>query len=329
MKAYVCTCARNELEYIEEWVVYYIWGLGFDKAIIYDNSDDNELDFLKKKYRPFVEVIPYQKKTPQMSAFNECIDKYRYDPDVWIAFFDVDEFLVLHKHSSIQNFLSYYGQQPGVGGVVVHWFWFGNSGHMNHENEPVTCRFLHRCESKETHVFKTILRPFVTINMPITMHGASYKPGFRAVNTSMQEVRDADISEIKDLVSFPNDVAQLNHYYTKSLEEFKKKKARPNGFYAQTQIDYATTECSSEKMHSLPLEDFEKTKCPEYFANMQSWQNQVFDDSAKRVYLAAVDSKNGYYRNAALMWTLCALALAFGVAVVIAVCVLATKKMKN
>ena len=87
--------------------------------------------------------------------------------------------------------------------------------------------------------------------------------------------------------AFPVDVAHLNHYYIKTLEEFKNKKARTDVFFPKKpQLDY-TLECTNENLYSVPLEDFDKTRCRKMYEGLVAACNEVFDDSAARVYVAA------------------------------------------
>ena len=93
-KYLVIACAKNEGDYIVEWVEHYI-NLGFDKVIIADNNDigDNSLP----------EILSDYVKNGTVQIFdcrgNDCIqvglyaDFCEYSNFKWCAFYDCDEFL--------------------------------------------------------------------------------------------------------------------------------------------------------------------------------------------------------------------------------------------
>lgn len=41
MKSAICSIARNENEYLDEWVTYHL-NLGFDHIFIYDNNNPDD-----------------------------------------------------------------------------------------------------------------------------------------------------------------------------------------------------------------------------------------------------------------------------------------------
>lgn len=105
----ICLIAKQENLYIKEFIEYYK-NLGIKKIIIYDNNDLKNENFeiiLKNEIKNgFVKIIDFRGLiSPQIKAYNECYEKYKYEFD-WIAFFDVDEFLFLNNCSNIIRFLS-------------------------------------------------------------------------------------------------------------------------------------------------------------------------------------------------------------------------------
>ena len=103
-KYLVFTCARNENDYIVEWVEHYL-KMGFDKIIICDNNSDNAIETILKKY--------IEEGTVEIFDFRNCssfqVQTYsifaRYGNYKWCAYFDCDEFLELNCYSNIKEFL--------------------------------------------------------------------------------------------------------------------------------------------------------------------------------------------------------------------------------
>ena len=147
MKFGVCAIIKNENLYLREWVEHYI-NLGFDKIILYDNNEPNGeypglviQDYIDNGY---VDVINYRyilgytnnfsfSLSPQISAYNDCLEKYKNDLD-WIAFFDVDEFLELIKVKNIhQQFEDV--DYSKFNCVVLFWRFYGSPDTIYYDNK--------------------------------------------------------------------------------------------------------------------------------------------------------------------------------------------------
>ena len=109
IKICVCTCAKQENEYVREFVEYYK-NYGVDKIFIYDNNDekDERLETYISEYvnNGYVQIINYrEKKKIQFKAFNECYkeNKNKYD---WFIYYDIDEFIHLENYKNIKTYLN-------------------------------------------------------------------------------------------------------------------------------------------------------------------------------------------------------------------------------
>lgn len=204
MKIALVAIAKNEDNYIDEWVDYN-YKLGFDDIIIYLNNW--RYDFKNKK----VKTIEFDGHAKQMSAYNHFIqNNTEYD---WVAFFDVDEFLVLKKYNNIHDFINYY---KNFNGIAVNWYLFGD----NHQekvidnNYNVLSRFTKREEKPNVHI-KSIMKLTKDLKM-ITPHSSNkiiMSPEFKQISGPFNH-------------SATNNIAQLNHYFCKTFEEFKLKVER-------------------------------------------------------------------------------------------------------
>ena len=110
MKVAVCAICKCEEQYLPEWVEHYK-NIGFDNIIFYDNNDpdDNGQYEVLKSYIDSGFVV-YNKYTSfkdymKQNAIKCCYETYSQAFD-WIAFFDVDEFLILNKDKNIKEYLS-------------------------------------------------------------------------------------------------------------------------------------------------------------------------------------------------------------------------------
>ncbi|KRM90869.1 glycosyltransferase family 2 protein [Liquorilactobacillus cacaonum] len=240
---------KNEAEYIKEWLMYYN-SLGVEHFYIYDNdSQDN----LKRVIEPFKEKVTYVNFSGtgrQMDAYNDALNRYgRYSR--YMGFLDADEFIFLKDgRTTFINLLNNYFADSHVGGFVINWQIFGSSFLKKKPQGLLTNNFLYRAKKdfrKNVHV-KSIVDPRKTVGFLNDPHGAYYLPSYHAVNEKRQEI-DGPFSE-----SVSTNKVQINHYFTKSEEEFRQKKARGR----------------ATKNSQRTMQDF-----------IEHDKNEVFDDSLK------------------------------------------------
>jgi hypothetical protein len=205
MKVALVCIAKNEENYIQEWIDYHL-KLGFDDIIIYQNDWDFVIN------QPNVITKQVTGKGIQVKTYNHCINENIgvYD---WLAFFDCDEFLVLKKHENIKLFLQDYNEYNAVG---INWVLFGdnNLNGIDNQNYSVLERFISRQSSVNRHI-KTILKPSLMYNMSSPHHqNLTWVDTSFNINVGPHNTNPVD------------NVAQLNHYFVKTKEEFINKMNR-------------------------------------------------------------------------------------------------------
>ena len=100
----LCAIVKNEARDIAEWLAYHTL-LGFDTIIVFDNGSTDGTDAILEqagKTLP-VQVRPWPRRDPryQTAAYEEACRELAGQFD-WVAFFDADEFLVLHRDPDIK-----------------------------------------------------------------------------------------------------------------------------------------------------------------------------------------------------------------------------------
>jgi hypothetical protein len=238
MRSALCAIAKNEGPYVREWIAYHL-ALGFDKIVIFDNdSTDGDLSVYSSARPGRVEVRHWPTqwgKAPQVPAYNKFLneDGHLYD---WIAFLDLDEFLNLKKHDSISAFLEAYNDYSAI---AINWRMFGSSGLTENDGRLVTDRFDQASPvgfGPNAHV-KTIFRPQCAESADV--HSPHLKNGSNLVNTNKLILKSEANGLQLDIVL---DTAQINHYFTKSYEEFRKKRMRGRADVAIGEDDKYRTE---------------------------------------------------------------------------------------
>ena len=220
--ALVCI-AKNEDNYIEEWINYHL-KLGFDDIYIYQN---NWTCKLHKNYNNvhlldgnIFDITKHQQKL----FYNNFKDIYgnKYD---WMAVADVDEFICL-KHKlfkhSIKEFLSYFNNEMCVS---LYWKYFGDSGlktvtanNYSVINRFIKCKSYIECEVKTIYNLNRIRSVGETANI---------------YNTPWIGVHFPDNKLIQQYKFNPEDaleLAYIAHYACKTFEEYKEKYLRNKSF---------------------------------------------------------------------------------------------------
>jgi len=200
--ALVCI-AKNEDDYIQEWIDYHK-KIGFNNIFIFQN------DWRWGKQCENVHLLEFDGPNRQQSAYNWFAHETNRHFE-WAAFLDVDEFLVLKKHRTIQDFLEEYDDLPAIG---INWVLFGDNFLTNKsEEKSVLKRFTMRQNAPNMHI-KTIIR----LDQPFRMF--THHPDIPWYCTNRQ-IHEGPFNE-----NGPIDVAQINHYFCKTQEEFHDKIAR-------------------------------------------------------------------------------------------------------
>ena len=198
MKIALVAIAKDEDNYIDEWLKYYN-KLGFDHIFLYQNNWRCGLNY------PFLTKIECDGYNKQVYAYNNFINSYN-DQYSYAAFFDIDEFLVLKKHKNIKEFISDYKDYESIG---INWVFFGNNGLSKPDNDfSLIKRFTRRGKNIDKHI-KTITR--LNKNMQIhNVEGAWYDLNGNCCYGPFN----------------PNgndNIAQINHYQVKTFPEFIQK----------------------------------------------------------------------------------------------------------
>jgi hypothetical protein len=199
--ALVCI-AKNEDHYIEEWIAYHL-KLGFDHIFIYANNWEFEYPHRQ------VTVIPYPGENKQRAAYAYFLSHYR-KAFTWAAFFDVDEYLVLKKSSTIREFLQDYEDAKAV---AINWVMFGDNG-LTEVTDDYS--YLRRFTKRQTGVDKHIkcILNLTNNSSRMDVHNPYDVP---STDTNGKKVT-GPFNPLGD-----DSIAQLNHYYSRTIGEFKAK----------------------------------------------------------------------------------------------------------
>lgn len=237
-KYVVCACAKNEDQYIEEWVKHYL-SLGFDKIFICDNNDTNVLEDILAQYISdgVVEIFDCRGfGSFQVQFYSMFCSEGNYK---WCGYFDCDEFLELGMgYSNIKDYLS---TKENETCVSFNWMVYGSNGENIKKEGGVQERFPYPVSPisifTENCFVKSIVKGGNTFS-----NGCWFNGSHIPMTTPMYEHNVGGYFKSSDDSHnyFPPRYKEgyIKHYYTKSFEEWINKASRgwPDGtanLYAQ------------------------------------------------------------------------------------------------
>ncbi len=213
----VCCIAKNEHPYIEEWVAHHLL-VGAERIVVFDNESEPSLQRVLRKYIDHGLVVVHDifGVGQQLSAYDRALEFYG-PSSRWIAFIDVDEFLIPKTHSDVRFILTDYEDYGALG---IHWVEFGSSGHLKRPCNSQIKNFVHRFPlhyPKNMHI-KSIVQP-ERVKYSCSPHSFIYYPPWNCVDENFFPV-------VGDVAPFTAETIQLNHYFYRSQEDYCYKVER-------------------------------------------------------------------------------------------------------
>jgi hypothetical protein len=217
-KVAICCIAKHEDPYFAEWIDYHLQ-IGVTHFYVYDNESKIPVTESLSNYieKGIVTVELVAGKAKQMPSYQLCLK--RYGPECqWLAFIDVDEFIVPKTLTgNLPEFLENYKRYGGLG---IYWLMFGSNGHLEKPQgsqlESYSRRSL-KTDSVNGHI-KSIVQPRYVKRVE-TPHHFKYKFGKYCVNENCKRIEGPISLHTSNKI-------QMNHYFLRSLAEFKLKIAR-------------------------------------------------------------------------------------------------------
>jgi hypothetical protein len=217
----VMAILRDEAPNMEEWLCHHL-AIGVDHFFLYDNGSTDDLHGVLKPYADhgIVTCVFFPMRGLQRDANNHVV-RFFGSTTEWLAYVDIDEFLVPERDETIGQVLARF---PDAEQVLVSRKEFCYSGHREPPGGLVTEAYresstnVPRVGTSEI-LAKPIIRPAAALRVGI--HNASTIHG-RTVNTAGRPTSE-EATVIED-PSYEN--LQMNHYFTKSWQEFQAKRRR-------------------------------------------------------------------------------------------------------
>jgi len=215
----VCAIVKDEDPYLEEWIAHNKQ-IGVTQFYLYDNESSIPLRQTLDKYikQGLVQVIDFPGRAVQMIAYKHFLDSFKSECQ-WTAFIDIDEYIV--PKSTNGNLIQFLKSYENHGGLAVNWLVFGSNGQKAASSKPQVQRFRKRglkTEPVNEHI-KSIIQTRYVENAGGNPHEFPYINEMFCVNENRERILTATHPHSTNLI-------QINHYMTRSLEEYQNKVSR-------------------------------------------------------------------------------------------------------
>lgn len=215
MKTAICVIIKDEHQYLKEWLDYHL-NLGIDEIFLYeDYGSKSHFDIVQpygnKVHLDSIDVIfhtgnfifinKYNRNGSlnQEKLFDWFPEVYR-DKFDWVLFNDIDEFLILKQ--PLHDLLNEYNDKSAI---YLQWKYYGASGHINKPEGNVMDNFTQYSASSLDYQWSH--KSFVNLKRYVKWENPIHKVE----------------GGVRPLTPFGDHKAYLNHYFTKSWEEWKTK----------------------------------------------------------------------------------------------------------
>jgi len=217
----VCAIFRNEAPFLLEWIAYHSV-VGFERFILYDNdSTDGGAELIRSsRFADRATVIRWPQRPGQIKAYQHFIDCFTHD-FAWVAFIDLDEFLLPLHGDSIVPLLREWND---FSAVLVRWRCFGPSGWERRPDGLAIEHYTMRLAD----------------DAPVNRHVKSLVKCTDLLGVSLNPHEFAVAGKVCDTLGreIPNNAMQtnpghatlvLNHYITRSKQDWLEKQERGSG----------------------------------------------------------------------------------------------------
>ena len=234
LKICICTLGKEENRYIREFVKYYE-NYDIDKIFLYDNNNINGERFeeIIKDYidKGLVKIIDWRGKNKSMiRVWNDCYLK-NYKKFDWMIFYDIDEYIYLKNYTSIKTFLN----EPKFKNcqkIYLNWVIHTDNDLIYYDNRSLHERF----PEVERNAKYNKMDCYSSVKSILRGHIPNVK--IRRMHIFSRDIKGCngfgDIAELNRLDHIRNPDFKyyyIDHYYSKSLEEFIEKINKGDVFF--------------------------------------------------------------------------------------------------
>ena len=227
----LCAIFKDEALYLREWIEYHKL-VGVDHFYLYNNFSS---DHFRKVIKPYTEagevsLIDWPYEQGQMSAYKDCVRRYKTESR-WIGFLDLDEFVVPLKDDTIGDFLKRF--EKNRGSVMIYWKLFGSAGRETRDTKGLVTEDFTVSWNKHADIGKCFFNTAYEFIPQYTKNGMLHHAMWTGCRgKALPPVNCFDRVCLEGVHpargQFP---IQINHYFTKSVDEYAAKKQKGDVYH--------------------------------------------------------------------------------------------------
>jgi hypothetical protein len=220
---------KNEGPYLAEWLEFHLM-VGVRHIYLYENGSTDDWQPAVAPYirDGVVTLLPWRNfygGPQQRLAYDHAVANFGMDYR-WMAFIDLDEFMFPVSGNSLDETLKKLEHLPAIS---MPWFMYGPSGHEKKPDGLVIGNFIERAAFPPIAAQYTLLKFKSIVNPRAIAHGMdihtflTLKEGAVLINDRGQFYPHHLMRVLEYATA---DHIRLNHYFTRSKEEFQNKLKR-------------------------------------------------------------------------------------------------------
>ena len=221
---------KDEGRYLKEWLDYHLLA-GVEHFYLYNNDSTDDYAEVLAPYveKNLVTLTDWPGKLMMYPAYNDAINKHRFECR-YMAFIDLDEFIFPKSNRPVVEVVDeILSRDSNAAALGINWQCFGSNGHQKADySRGILERFTRRAPddwhvilSEDSMIGNTTIKSIVNpraVDCWWSPHYAYYFQGLYSINSN----------SVKTLyiTGYPiaTDKIVINHYFTKSKEEYALKK---------------------------------------------------------------------------------------------------------
>jgi hypothetical protein len=215
------TMFKNEAPYLIEWLEYHLM-VGVTHFYLYNNNSTDDYATVLAPYIQAgqVTVVDWPHLYQQRQCLADCLQRFASQAH-WIALLDCDEYLVPDTAPNMPTVLRPMAHYPMV---AYYWRFFGTSGQLTPQPHQLVCQQYTQCMPSNP-MFKSIYNTAYVAGVKVLdAHNGKCKVGGVTVYPILPNGAFATRSTTPGLTQVPYSPVQINHYWSKSHQEYMTKK---------------------------------------------------------------------------------------------------------
>lgn len=228
----ICAIFKNEAPYLKEWLEFNRL-VGIEHFYMYNNNSEDDYQSVLNEYieAGLVTLIQWPHNQAQMECYKDCIKNFSHETK-WLGFIDIDEFIVPKSTNDIYSILQPF--EKNRGSVKLYWRMYGTSGRLKREPDGLVAEDFTVCWDKYYEVGKCFYNTAFAFDFDTPKNNGlhhAFWANYKGMNLPPVNVFDHVCMGWANSVPSGDFPIQINHYFTKSYDEYLMKKSKGDVYF--------------------------------------------------------------------------------------------------